>query len=81
MNVIDEKFTADGHFYTVKTKQCIHCGDTGILDVEAQGLFYYNQGELIQNCFPSMSKGLREQLITGIHPQCFEDMVAEWEEE
>lgn len=81
MQVIDEIWDDDGHFYTVKTKQCIRCGNTGLIDVEAQGLFYYNQGRLIQDCFPTMSKKLREQLITGIHPQCFEEMVAEWDEE
>lgn len=80
MQVIDEKWTDDGQFYTVKTVPCIHCGDTGLIDVEAQGLFYYNQGRLIQDCFPTMSKGLREQLITGTHPQCFEEMFAEWED-
>lgn len=78
--VTDEYYNDRGHFYVVETLQCVHCGRNGHLEVPAQGLFFYNQGELIQDCFPKMSIDLREQLITGIHPKCFEEMYAGWED-
>lgn len=81
MNVVEEIYSSEGHFYKVQTKECIHCNESGYIDVQAQGLFFYNQGKLIQECFPEMSVGLREQLITGTHPECFKEMFAEIEEE
>tara|TARA_B100001113_G_C20977410_1_gene564524 strand:+ start:348 stop:599 length:252 start_codon:yes stop_codon:yes gene_type:complete len=78
--VTDEYYNDRGHFYVVETTQCVHCGHTGHLEVPAQGLFNYNQGKLIQDCFPKMAVDLREQLITGIHPRCFEEMYAGWED-
>ena len=78
--VTDEYFDTRGHFYVVETSNCIHCGNTGAVEVPAQGLFFYNQGKLIQDCFPEMAIDLREQLITGTHPKCFEEMSKEWEE-
>ena len=41
--VTDEYFDTRGHFYVVETSNCIHCGNTGAVEVPAQGLFFYNQ--------------------------------------
>jgi VCBS repeat-containing protein len=71
MLVIDENYEPT-HTYTVQTDVCINCGELGRVIVDAQGLFMYNQGNL---------KELREQLMTGTHPQCFEEMFAGLDEE
>tara|TARA_Y100000004_G_C8746259_1_gene340423 strand:+ start:93 stop:335 length:243 start_codon:yes stop_codon:yes gene_type:complete len=80
MLVIDENYEPT-HTYTIQTDVCINCGELGRVIVDAQGLFMYNQGNLIQDCFPKMPKELREQLMTGTHPQCFEEMFAGLDEE
>ena len=72
MLVIDENYEPT-HTYTVQTDVCINCGELGRVIVDAQGLFMYNQGNL--------PKELREQLMTGTHPQCFEEMFAGLDEE
>jgi hypothetical protein len=36
---------------------------------------------LIQDIFPEHSKEEREQLMTGTHPQCYEDMFNGWDTE
>jgi|TARA_B100001094_G_C18160295_1_gene788898 hypothetical protein len=33
-----------------------------------------HQRRLIQDIFPEQSRAEREQLLTGVHPECFEDM-------
>ena len=29
---------------------------------------------LVQDIFPEHSRGQREQLMTGVHPECFDEM-------
>jgi len=79
MNVIDEIYDSKGHRYVVETPTCFHCGKTGIIEVEAQSMFYYRQGWLIQDAFTDISSDLREQMISGSHPECFEAMFKEEE--
>ncbi len=65
--------------YTVETEPCIVCDNVTCLDVPAQGIFWYNQGKLIQECFPELSIGDRELLITGTHDECFDTLNIEEE--
>jgi hypothetical protein len=37
--------------------------------------------QLIQNAMPTTPAPIREQIITGIHPECWENPKKEWEEE
>jgi len=60
------------------TPECFHCGMTGSIQIEAteyaSGLAKREAGELIQYCFPSLSSGEREQVLTGTHPECWDEM-------
>lgn len=66
---------------SIKSKTCPMCGESGEVEVPAQGVPAYVQGALIQNAFPDLAVELREQLISGIHPKCWEEMFADLEEE
>jgi hypothetical protein len=59
---------------TVETKRCIHCGETGVMAVGKEGIALRQAGESIQDCFPYLSAPEREQLISGTHPECWDEM-------
>ena len=62
-------------FYSkIETRRCSHCGYKGEIEVPNAGLFKRNSGALIQEAFPDLSKELREQLMTGTHPECWAEM-------
>ena len=65
--------------FAVTTKQCVHCGQTGTVMVERRAYQEFTQTprhlrRLVQDIFPDHSKEEREQLMTGVHPECFEEM-------
>lgn len=62
------------------TKPCPHCGKTGIISIDEDQLFKWLSGSLIQEAFPSLPSSLREQLMTGMHPECWEEVFAELKE-
>ena len=80
MRVIDKIYdSVNGNQYVVETKQCFHCGNTGIVKIFAQELFYLNQGYYIQDAVKSLDIDYREQMITGTHPKCWIEMFGEEE--
>jgi len=65
--------------FAVSTKECIHCRQTGTVMVEPEKYIEFTQTpkhlrRLIQDIFPEHSRGQREQLLTGVHPECFDEM-------
>ena len=65
--------------FAVTTPKCIHCNKTGTMMVNKDAYKEFTQTprhlrRLIQDIFPSYSRGQREQLLTGVHPECFDDM-------
>jgi hypothetical protein len=63
------------------TKRCGHCGKGGVLSIKEEQLFKWLSGTPIQEAFPELSIPLREQIISGIHPECWEKMFAYSEED
>lgn len=63
------------------TKRCIHCGKTGFINVDEDELFDYLTGKLAQDAFTSLSPEIREQIISGTHPECWNKIFAGIEEE
>jgi hypothetical protein len=62
-------------FYSVvETPRCVHCGYKGEVEVPNSGLARRSAGALIQDAFPDLSRGLREQLVSGTHPECWAEM-------
>ena len=57
-----------------ETPRCFHCGKTGYLELPTEGVRAYANGTLAQNAFPDLDRELREQIISGTHPECWKAM-------
>jgi hypothetical protein len=56
----------------VFTKKCTWCGEHGVIQVEEVELYAYLRGTPAKDAFKSLAPELREQYITGTHPECWE---------
>ena len=65
----------------VKTPVCFHCKEFGEVSVDADGYYKWLGGYLIQNALPGLSLEVREQLISGTHPECWDKMMKGDEDE
>lgn len=60
----------------VQTPMCIICLEDGVVrDLPIKQVVAWKKGQLIQDAFPELDAGTREQLITGIHSDCFDEMT------
>lgn len=59
------------------TRRCPVCLKTGFVDVKEDELFTYLRGEYVQRAFKSLTIPLREQIISGVHPDCWEATFGE----
>jgi hypothetical protein len=59
------------------TRKCFHCGQEGFVVVNVDDLAKYDNGAFIQEAFPEMPADRREQMLSGIHPECWEEIYAE----
>lgn len=68
---------------TITTPRCIECHQYGKVVVQFSDYLKFDRPDrpLIQDCFPSLSRELREQILTGTHPECWEKMFPPEEEE
>ena len=69
----------------VKTPPCISCEHIGIVKVDEKDWIEYtqtprNQRRFIQDIFFYKNNADREQIMTGTHPKCFEEMFKEEQE-
>jgi hypothetical protein len=65
---------------TIHTPPCVQCGQPGTVelsDVDEQ-VFKHGKG-LIQDDLAHLSPGVREQLMTGTHPACWDAMIGDGE--
>ncbi len=60
----------------VHTETCPVCHKGGTVTVPLAGLKKYRGGELIQRAMPTVTADVREQLMTGIHGECWEKMFS-----
>ena len=56
------------------TRRCPVCYKTGTIMVDEQELLHYLRGNYVQDSFKTMPAPLREQIITGTHPECWQKM-------
>ena len=56
------------------TKRCPVCLKTGTVMVDENELFTYLRGEYVQVAFKSLTIPLREQIISGVHPACWQEL-------
>jgi hypothetical protein len=59
------------------TRRCPVCLKTGIIDVKENELWDYLRGEYVGTAFKSLTVPLREQIISGVHPDCWLKMWGE----
>jgi len=68
-----------GEKIIVMTKKCPICGDIGEVVMPAEDAEYGANlrwaGSLIQECYPTLSPALREQVLTGTHPECWNELL------
>lgn len=57
------------------------CSKQGFVEVSSEGYMARKRGALIQEAFFDLDKSLREQILSGTHPQCWESMTAGLENE
>jgi len=59
----------------VPTPRCWECGKTGTVIVQMSDYLRWTSERLpLQNAFPTLSAELRQQILTGTHPECWEKM-------
>lgn len=57
--------------------KCSICRKQVILPLPTSGIQKRNEGGLIQDCFPDLSPALREMLVSGTCPECWDEMFKE----
>lgn len=65
----------------MRTQICSICNKSGFVEVSSEGYTARKKGALIQEAFPELDKSLREQIVSGTHPKCWESMTAGLENE
>ena len=56
------------------TRKCPVCLKGGTIMVDEHELFAYLRGEYVGKAFKSLTIPLREQIISGVHPECWNEM-------
>lgn len=62
---------------TIQTPRCWKCGENGWLTLPSSGIDKYEAGAFIQDAFPELPAPIREQIMTGIHPECWKTMFGD----
>ncbi len=55
----------------VTCPECLHCGKSAEVELDASAVERWQRGAYIQDVFPDMSPDERELLISGTHPKCW----------
>ena len=59
-----------------RTSRCPYCGQHGSVLFNLDDLARRAAGDLIQVAFPELPEGLREQIVSGTHPDCYDALFA-----
>jgi hypothetical protein len=74
---LDPDFKKDQIGFDI-SKTCIHCRKETIYKLsEDQYYKWVVQNNYIQDVFPHLSAQQREQMISGTHPHCWDEMFPE----
>jgi len=57
------------------------CNKEGFVEVSSEGYMARKRGAFVQEAFFDLDESLREQIISGTHPKCWESMTAGLENE
>jgi len=61
------------------TPVCGRCDKSSVVLVPTDRFKSWQSGQHVQNAFPELSEVVRELLMSGTHPECWEAMFADWE--
>lgn len=64
---------------TAVTVVCPFCGSTFVVRVPSDGYAAWKNGACIQDVMPDVDPDIREMLISGICPDCWDNMF--WDDE
>ena len=56
------------------SRQCPICGKINTVEVKEEDYRDYQNGALVQNCFPYLTRDEREIIISGICTKCWDFM-------
>lgn len=65
----------------ITTPVCVMCGESSQIEVESEAFYSWRSGTLTQIAFPEMPADQREQLISGTHSKCWDEMWSFTEDE
>lgn len=65
----------------IATPRCPQCGQADTMQILAEGYDRWVSGATIQDAFPDLTREVREQLLTGYHPACWDTAFGGWEED
>jgi len=65
----------------VSTPKCFHCKQYGEVVVDSDGFDKWMAGYLVQDAFPGLNLEIREQLVSGTHSECWDEMMKPLEDE
>lgn len=65
---------SDFYNITILNITCKLCNKPYALKVNKEDFVDYNNGKLIQDCFPYLTAGERELIISGICDTCFDKL-------
>lgn len=54
--------------------ECYYCHEQNVIIVNINDLTFWQSGEFIQDAFPYLNVNQRELIKTGIHPECWDKM-------
>jgi hypothetical protein len=57
---------------TITTRECMFCGKTSHIEVTATQAGALAAGHPVHTVLPQMPPALREVLISGTHPECWQ---------
>ena len=70
---------AEGKIKVTIKRTCPHCQKEATVKVSDAGYALWQKGVSIQKAFPELTPDQREILLTGLHPECWEDIFKEEE--
>jgi hypothetical protein len=74
-------FTRAGAQAETICKRCFHCGETSFIQLNVSDLNSYQSGLYAQDAFPYLTAEQREIIISGTHPECWNELFGKDEEE
>lgn len=70
--------TQDNEMVTIPTRSCIFCHESGIVTVPKKQYDDYKKGKSPRLAFNGLDAALREQIVSGTHPECFSSGLGNW---